>query len=290
MSLTSALAGPGPLRTWFELHLGNTAGIVRVANREITSGREPLDLQPRDRGAVGHAVDVLLRLSLRPDTLDRSVLIRTAIREVAFDAAEVGTEAGKLLGSLNLQGPPKTVDWRAAARASLVLAFMEQTRRSNHAMESVSLRVFEQPATIDGWLAVLATSSDIADVAALGHASVEDHLDLRAAQRLDLNPKFARSRDLGGADGDLIADGTLLDFKSTKTRSVVTREVLWQVMGYALADTDDEFEIRFVGVSALRWRRRWVRPLDELLAELGYQEDLPSAHTSLAAALRTAQM
>jgi len=73
---------------------------------------------------------------------------------------------------------------------------------------------------------------------------------------------------LGGADADLIARRLLIDWKATTTPGIVGREQLWQLLGYVLADTDDEYEIREVGIAALRWRSIKIWPLDELLAEL----------------------
>ena len=281
MSLTSALGGPGPVRDWFEQRLPQTRGIVAPANRELTVDNEVIAARARDRGAVGHAVDLLLRMSLRAYA-PRPVM-RTGIREVAFAAGEVASEAIATLRSLRLhERGPEVVDWDAAARASLVLAFMEQTERSGQAMESVSLRVFERPSTVEGWLSALAGHEDVEDLSRLAAAAVEDHLDLRSATDLHLNPTFALSAALSGADADVIADGTLLDFKSTSTPRVVTREVVWQIVGYALLDRHDAYGLRSVGVSALRWRRRWVRSLDEVVSDLGWREGFSQLHADFA--------
>lgn len=40
------------------------------------------------------------------------------------------------------------------------------------------------------------------------------------------------------------------------------------MIGYALADTDDIYGVRNVGISALRWRLRWIIDLDGLVARL----------------------
>ena len=115
--------------------------------------------------------------------------------------------------------------------------------------------------------------TDVVMAAGLAEADVlpliaADHIDLRTAERLAFGPAFALSGALGGADADVIADGLLLDFKATSTAGTVTRDELWQLVGYALADTHDEHAIQRVGVSALRWRRRWICDLEDLLERL----------------------
>jgi hypothetical protein len=106
------------------------------------------------------------------------------------------------------------------------------------------------------------------DVATAAPAIVADHADLRKVERLEFGPPFGLSRELGGADADVIADDLLLDFKATSTTRIAGRSELWQLAGYALADLEDEYGVRSVGISALRWRRRWTLPLDELLERL----------------------
>jgi hypothetical protein len=95
-----------------------------------------------------------------------------------------------------------------------------------------------------------------------------DHADLRQCEQLEFGPGFALSRALGGADADLIADGTLLDLKATSTAAIVKRPELSQLVGYALADSGDTYGIRRVGVSAVRWRTRYVWDLHDLLGRL----------------------
>lgn len=49
---------------------------------------------------------------------------------------------------------------------------------------------------------------------------------------------------------------------------MVGRHELWQLAGYALADSTDKYEIREVGIAALRWRSTVSWPLTDLLEEL----------------------
>ena len=82
------------------------------------------------------------------------------------------------------------------------------------------------------------------------------------------NPKFAQSIALGGADADVISDGLLLDWKTTKKAGIVGRAEVLQLIGYSLAGSDDRHRISVVGISALRWRSRAVWDAGQLLSEL----------------------
>ena len=52
------------------------------------------------------------------------------------------------------------------------------------------------------------------------------------------------------------------------TPTIVGTTEIRQLLGYALADTDDEYEIRRVGLSALRWGTHTSWPVAKLLAAL----------------------
>lgn len=73
---------------------------------------------------------------------------------------------------------------------------------------------------------------------------------------------------LGDADADLIVGRRLIDLKATPTPGIVGRFELWQLLGYALADTNDRYGIREVGIAALRWRSGISWSVEELLSDL----------------------
>jgi hypothetical protein len=107
---------------------------------------------------------------------------------------------------------------------------------------------------------------------------VEDHLSIRDTAALHIGPTFMQSGPLGGADADLIYDGTLLDLKSTSTPRVLGRIELWQLLGYLFADTDDAYRIRQVGFGALRRRRSILWPSQELIDLLAGRPSPPVEH------------
>ena len=118
----------------------------------------------------------------------------------------------------------------------------------------------------------------LTDVCTLGRCVVEDHLSIRDAAELHIGPTFAQSGRLGGADADLIYDGTLLDLKSTSTSRVLGRIELWQLLGYLFADTDDAYRVRRVGFGALRRRRSIFWPSQELIDLLAGRPSPPVEH------------
>lgn len=158
--------------------------------------------------------------------------------------------------------------WRELAQLCVLLARFEQAGRSHEAAQFAIERVAEAPPTLAGYTSALADVDVVEDVTVAAPAIAEDHADLRAIAPLRFGATFRLSRALGGADADLIAGDLLLDFKASSSTRIVGRDSLWQLAGYALADLDDQYRVRSVGISALRWRRRWTIGLDELLERL----------------------
>jgi hypothetical protein len=139
----------------------------------------------------------------------------------------------------------------------------------------------------------LIDDASLADLESVGRASVEDLADVVGAFELHIGPNFAQSLPLGGADADLIYDGILLDLKSTAQPRIVGRDELWQLVGYLLADTDDEYEIVRVGFAALRRRRRLIWDSQDLLNAMSAGRakplgELRAEFAALLAPLRTA--
>jgi hypothetical protein len=60
------------------------------------------------------------------------------------------------------------------------------------------------------------------------------------------NPSFKGSNDVGGADADIIIDNWLIDFKTVKEPSL-KRDMLYQLVGYAILDYDDRYKISHAG-------------------------------------------
>lgn len=99
-------------------------------------------------------------------------------------------------------------------------------------------------------------------------------------ERVILNPTFALSDDIGGADADLIVDNRLIEFKTTKRLSL-TKGILLQLAGYAVLhdlggtmidDVIDRNPINSVCVYFARHNVLIEVPLPELFPDRGYKE------------------
>jgi len=160
------------------------------------------------------------------------------------------------------------VDWGAVAPLCALLARYEQAARSPFAAASIAARLQHAEPALEAHVGAVVSAADCADIAAIAAHIAADQADLRDAQPLLLGPTFALSADLGGADADIIAGRTLIDLKAGAALPVVRKRDIYQVIGYALADVDDEHCIDIVAIHALRWRTRWSIGLQELLDSL----------------------
>ena len=155
-------------------------------------------------------------------------------------------------------------------RYCLVLAHFDIAARSGSYADSVPFprlgRWAEAWDTDPTPLLALAESAWVDDLCKLSRGFFEQHRNLLRGTAV-LNPTFAGSLDVGGADADLIVDGCLIDIKATIDPGPRSR-VLYQLLGYILLDYDDRFGVQSPGVYLARQLtlRRW--PLDELLSTL----------------------
>jgi hypothetical protein len=74
---------------------------------------------------------------------------------------------------------------------------------------------------------------------------------LRSFKTAITGATFAGSKDIGGADCDLIIDGCLIDFKTTIRPGIETAQ-LRQLIGYWLLDYDDALHISSAAITLLR--------------------------------------
>lgn len=107
----------------------------------------------------------------------------------------------------------------------------------------------------------------IEDLVALASLFYETQADLLQRSSFVLNPTFAASKALRGADADLILGGRLLDIKTLQSGRP-RREHVWQLAGYLLADWEDEYGIREVGFYFARHGLQRFWPVEEFLGRL----------------------
>ena len=68
----------------------------------------------------------------------------------------------------------------------------------------------------------------------------------------ELNPGFNGSTDVGGADGDLILNRTLLEIKTVKRWDIESERALKQLLGYVLLDYSDHYKFNGIGIYMAR--------------------------------------
>ena len=79
-----------------------------------------------------------------------------------------------------------------------------------------------------------------------------------------LNPTFDGSRDIGGADADVILDDYLIEIKTTVKQRVAV-QWLYQLAGYVLLDYSDKYPLDGVGLYLSRQGLLFKWPLAEFL-------------------------
>ena len=281
MSLTSQLKRrDSPVRRWMEERFPETSGLAREANSHLRGGRPTCPVPvvaEADESLVGTAIDLLLRACLQTTSIERTIATRAAQTlsrdpSIGPRAVEVEREAAGGIERLRPDSRDLTdSEWRELCICCLVLARFEQRARTPKPSPTIHERLIAPLRRCRGlsdFAPMALAPATIEDLEQLSRASWEDHEDWATAQPLVLNPRFELSRALGGADGDLIAGRRLIDLKSTATSRIVRDRGLWQLLGYVLADTNDQYEIREVGIAALRWRSSITWTIEELLSEL----------------------
>jgi hypothetical protein len=82
-----------------------------------------------------------------------------------------------------------------------------------------------------------------------------------------LNPVFAGSVDIGGADADMIVEGCLIDIKAS-IAAQLKADFLYQLAGYVLLDYNDTYHITSVGIYMARQGILFSWSLPEFLQKL----------------------
>lgn len=245
-----------------------------------------------DSGAAGTAFDYRVRLLLA--TQDPAGFVAAAgARDLARRWRQPSPAAAwtELVGAIaDLQTEPSGAREPVAHPASTtvarlcgLLALYEQLYRVPEAyLTNHPLLLAGPDAGIDEHLGLVDERlvNDVAALTALFKESQPDHAGRH--HQVISNPIFDRSDDLGGADADLVIDGTLLELKTVKA-PVLNKITVWQILGYLLADTTDRHQIREVGWYFSRHGYLWRLPVEELLARLhGGNLDLASARAQFA--------
>ncbi|RCG19090.1 hypothetical protein DQ384_38070 [Sphaerisporangium album] len=299
MSLTRGLDSPRtPLRRFLDRELSAGCRRLRATYRaRLPSG--PLILPGEgvgyEAGTVGTAIDQRLRLAftaaapIDQATKDGIATVKLTADYLgphpAWEAIEaVGSELGRLMHSaipdlaLDDRARPFTrtdEDEERLARMLIAAAWFALNTRNFMAFPLTPLckAAFADPGGFD-----------LATLLALPHRHLVDDIlaQLRAAEHGTLGrlraqsdravcspgPTFDGSSYLA-ADADLIVDGFLLEFKSTRRVEQFYKPVILQLLGYALMDFSDRYRIDSLGVYMTRAGALILWPLEDYLALLG---------------------
>ena len=291
MSLTSELERKdSPVRHFLRERFPQTRGPLaacRAAMRAPLVADLPAGVRPSAYSQVGTATDYRIRyhfavtpgrefvawsgagLVIRPDEVQLPALLleRAQVVERLHLPRVCVTGFFEMLDMVVTaiaphERQPDAEEERTLARFCLVLAAFEAPFRNAHAWPPPYL-IDEQPDSAPELLK-LVPDDWVEDAAALGAAFAERYPAWRGSGAV-LNPQFAGSIDIGGADADLIADGCLWEIKTTRGRGA-KGEWLRQLLGYVLLDYEDEHAIERVGLLLPRQNTQFSWTVRQLIA------------------------
>ncbi|MGI8483638.1 MAG: hypothetical protein ACR2OU_05190 [Thermomicrobiales bacterium] len=267
MSLTSRLrTKTDPIRMFLHERFPNTkpliAEIVSIAKGAETI-RPEVDVP---WSLLGHAIDYRIRAYFAPVSMeglpesavqliwpksgwDMRMCAGFDLDERAIEIKSVGTRLGN-----------EDEEW--LARYCLFLGMLEHCARSRD-IHPALLTLNPDTATAGDVLSI----SEQAWVNDLCNMSwgFYDNFNKLLTQKAILNPLFAGSKDIGGADGDLILDNCLLEIKATIHPERPSPDWLYQLLGYVLLDYDDFYNLDSVGIYLARQSKLVQWRLNEFL-------------------------
>jgi hypothetical protein len=201
---------------------------------------------------------------------------------VLMEVTDLLTPAGTApAGPATFTGPVpgSDVDAELLARGCWALALLTEASRSVQAAATGPLSRFHGRTVTAGDLLALAPPAGLDQLARFREVFQSALLPQLASRTgpWALGPTFAGSALVGGADGDLIAAGLLLELKTSSMLSLPVTDML-QVIGYALLDFDDAYRIDTLALCSARYGYLVTWNAASLLS------DLAGHHVNLAAA------
>lgn len=233
---------------------------------------------PETRSAMAGARLVASLIAGSDDACRREALTLwdRAVEQIRVDVDRIGTGGRRL-------------DWDDEDRVNahcLVLTLFEQCFRAGPRPDFPAVAAMREALASDSIDPFLELPKDqwLEDLRRLSWRFIETQGDL-VHRRVILNPIFAGSVDVGGADGDLIVEDRLIELKSS--RNPLTKEDVYQALTYVLLDYDDTFRILRVAFYAARRGSLLTWDIADLVRGLsiGPPRSLADLRASLCAAL-----
>ncbi|MFI9365944.1 hypothetical protein ACIG5E_33570 [Kitasatospora sp. NPDC053057] len=294
MSLTSGLSCPRtPLRRFLDREMSAGPKPLRE-NFRTRYATEPVLMPPEgvgtEAGTVGTAIDQRLRLAL---TAAEPVDLATHLG-IDISRGMGGRQAGERMGVVGeqlLQRLAETVhaldpdnrdlpmdrSWEEEqdlARLLLAAAWYQVAARNpfGFTYTPLFLAAVEAPKDLTLERLLDLPHRDLVDdvTAQLDHAATGPLQALRATT----DPADCKGGVMFAgiditADADLLADGTLIEIKSTRHPHRFEKATAWQILGYLLLDTPDHHRIDTVGLYLTRTATLATWPVEDYLALLG---------------------
>lgn len=298
MSLTSRLkSNHNPTRLYFEENFPAKKNFTqewrkRTKNQPSILPQNPTSSYPW--ALVGHAIDYRIRLffekysaentvaasgaSMGFDPDSNSEIISKTYKESRRETdlrwqlwSDLSFEFDAL--SMNIVGKISSPEIEhRLAMCCMALSYYETQTRSGQPSEPL-LRANTLEDLFSG-----ISETVINDLVQIFRAFFES--DKPSLNNVVLNPAFIGSRDVGGADGDIILDHILWDIKTTKNPSEF-HNYFWpyQLIGYCLLDYDNQYALSGCGFYLTRQACWIVWSLEELFGLLGSNPEIDiSAH------------
>jgi hypothetical protein len=166
-----------------------------------------------DHALVGPAVGYLLSAHLREDALEDTVATEAAhllVGPLGTRAAPQLIERAAVKRVRELEPWQRTLqpdEWTELCELSCILARFEQYFRAGASVLGyLAPTLTEKGHDLRSLAHALVNTPTLHDLDALGRATVADHASIRNARELFIDPTFAQSLALGGADADVIYD------------------------------------------------------------------------------------
>lgn len=271
-SLTAALrAKSSSLRAYFDARFPN----VRPLQVEYRSGCGPLLVEGGEANpqSVGTSFDTMVQYELDP-----LYAPKLAILPFLQPGWEPGLAPVVLVARHAYQSAVEG-DVEGLARASWALGLCVEVFRAQRMTAPLAALAQQCNFTASGLLD-LASGDALRQMLELDRVAQERlYPSILPARSLAIGPTFDASA-LCNADADLIHDGRLLDIKthlgkiSKATggrRDSLELVDLYQVLGYALFDRSDTYQIRTIGLYSARYGFLATWPLEEALERLAGQ-------------------
>ncbi len=324
MSLTSHLSNlRDPVRVWIDARFPNIGALVADSRRSLRDATTVCAIDGRPPSTSGMAIDYRIRYAFAVTPPAELIADRGAANVLSNLLLEIDPEHPALWRMVGGTGlgvqqavdpltpglPPNAVSGffarladrvpviapvgralddaaeRELSRYCFVLGLFEEVFRTGTVAPGSLLNAMGPTTTVDEFLGAIPDIwvEDLAQLAQLFLNAFGDRFGRPAV----LNPAFAQSRAVGGADADLISDGTLLEIKTTINPRI---DGAWirQLLGYLLLDTMGEFDVRSLGLYLARQGRLLEWPLPDALDTIaGKPVDLSAVRLEFATFLGT---